>query len=410
MKNPLPADFNKLWASQSISSFGSQISSVALPLTAVLVLEATPREMGWLGAFQYLPMAIFGLVAGVWADRMRRRPILIVSDFARAALLLSIPIAAYFNLLTLAQLCVVSFAAGSFKVVAAVADRAYLTSILSRDQLMAGNSKIWFSFSLAQTLGPGLAGWLVKALTAPIAIVVDAASFLVAGLALLTIGKEEQKPTHIDGESMGKGVRFGLSYVWNHALLKPLVLCAGMHNICSTMIVTVYFLYLSRQLEIDPGLLGGILVTGGVGSVCGSILARRLTNRLGSGSTLIALQVLTGVARLLIPLAAGSIGAVIATLALSEFLLGLARSMFNITQISLRQSIIPDDAQGRVNASIGFVLWGFTPIGALAAGFSAEAFGIRETLAAAALGVLLSTGWMLISPLRGYHMEASTTT
>lgn len=408
MQFRLSPDFYKLWLSRTVSSFGSQITTVALPLTAVLVLQATPTQMGWINAFQQLPMAVFGLVAGVWVDRQRRKPILVLSDFAQGALLLSIPIAAYYDWLSLTQLAVVGFAAGSFKVVEGVADRAYLPSILPKQRLLEGNSKLWLSYSLAQTAGPGVAGGLVSALTAPFAIVFDAFSYFASGLSVMSIRRREPIPKRSGELQVLTNVRFGLREVKRHPVLRPLVLCGGMHNICSTMIVTVYFLYLARDLEIKPYVLGGILIAGGLGSLLGSAAAARMVGLFGSASTLIIVQVASGVARLLIPLAAGSLLSIVAVLAVSEFLLGSARSVFNITQISLRQSIIPSESLGRVNASIGFVLWAFTPLGALAAGFLAGGIGLRNTLWIAAAGVLLATVWLLPREFSAHDTKRTT--
>lgn len=395
MNSRLSPDFSKLWLARTVSSFGSQFTNVALPLTAVLVLDATPAQMGWINAFQQLPMAVFGLLAGVWVDRMRRKPILVFSDFAQGTLLLSIPITAYYHHLSLVQLAAVAFGVGSLKVIQGVADRAYLPSIVQKEALLEGNSKIWFSFSLSQTVGPGMAGGLVSAISAPFVIAIDAMSYFVSGASVLSIRRREAVPTPSGDRRVWADMRFGLTQLARHPVLRPLVLCGAMHNICSTMIVTVYFLYLTRTLGIEAYILGGILIAGGLGSILGSTVSSRMVELYGSRTTLIIVQIVTGIARLLIPLASGSLAAIVTLLAVSELLLGCARSVFNITQISLRQSIIPATMMGRVNASIGFVLWAFTPLGALAAGFLAGWTSMRSTLWVAATGVLLATAWLL---------------
>lgn len=399
MSEPLPRDFHALWLGQSISFVGSAITRVALPLSAVLVLGADASQMGWLTAMQNLPMAIFGLIAGVWVDRMRRRPMLVASDVLRGLLLASIPVAHGLGVLSLWQLYAVTFGTGAIYVVSAVADRAYLPTLLDKAQLVRGNSRIWFSMSAAQTAGPGLAGLLVAWLTAPMAIALDAASFGVGALLLLSIRHREERPAPRESRAMADIVD-GLRYVARHPLLRPLVLCGAMHNICSTMIMAIYFVYLPRELQLGPETIGLVLLTSGLGALAGSALAPRVTHGIGVGPTLIGAQVLTGVARLCIPLAAGPTWAVVGTLVVSEVLLGAARPIFNIAQISLRQSIIPAEAMGRVNATIGFVLWSLTPLGALAGGYLGEAVGLRPTLAVAATGVLLATGWALFSQLR----------
>lgn len=356
--------------------------------------------MGWLTAAQNLPMVFLGLAAGVWIDRVRRRPVLVLTDFAQAALLATIPLAALLGFLRIGLLYAVAFGTGACAVLAAVADRAYLPSLLPREELVGGNSRIQFSISLARTAGPGLGGLLVQWLTAPVAIVVDIASFVASGLLKRSIRHVEPVPEGRDRPLL-RGVVEGLRHVARHALLRPLVLCGATHNFCSTMIVAVYVLYLTKGLGMTPALLGLVLLAGGVGSIVGSLGASDVARRAGIGPALILSQAATGIARLLIPLAMGPRAAVIACLVLSELLLGAMRAIFNITQISLRQAITPMEVQGSVNASIGFLLWALTPLGALAGGTLGAAIGVRPTLWIAASGVLLSTLLALVSDLRG---------
>jgi predicted MFS family arabinose efflux permease len=354
--------------------------------------------MGWLSASKNLPMVLFGLAAGAWIDRVRRRPVLVTSDLARAALLSAIPVAWALDGLDIRILYAVAFGTGSFALLAAVAERAYLPTLLPREDLVAGNSRTHFSASLARTAGPGLAGLLVQWLTAPVAILVDIASFVASGLLVRSIRHAEPKPEARDRRILPGGIE-GLRHVARHPVLRPLVVCGATHNFCSTMIVAVYLLYLTKSLGMTPALLGLVLLAGGVGSVAGSLLAGDATRRIGIGPVLILSQAVTGVARLLIPLAAGPRGVVIACLMLSELLLGAMRSIFNITQISLRQAITPAEVQGSVNASIGFLLWALTPLGAIAGGFLGERLGVRPTLWIAGSGVLAST--LLAIGLRG---------
>ncbi len=397
---PLPPSFSRLWIGQTISMLGSQISSVAIPLTAVFVLRATPNEMGWLVAAGRLPMACFGLVAGVWMDGMRRKPVLVATDLAQGVALLSVPLAAWWGALTFVQLFFVAFVTGSLAVIAAVADRAYLPTLLSREQLVAGNSRIWLSRSVAQTTGPGLSGWLVQLITAPFAILLDAISFFVAAAFIASIKHREPAPKPTRTQSAWQGVREGWQRVWRDRLLRPLMLCGATHNICSTAIVTVYFLYLANVLDLGAGWIGLILASGGIGALVGSLTSRRVAGRIGIGPTLIATQAVTGFARFLIPMALGPRPAIVLFLVASEFLLGMVRAMFNITQISLRQAITPAAYHGRVNATIGFVLWSLTPIGALIGGAMGSAWGLRTTLWIAAIGVAAATFIALFSDLR----------
>jgi predicted MFS family arabinose efflux permease len=397
----LPPDFQKLWAGQTISFFGTEVTAFALPLIAVLVLGAGASEMGILVALQNLPMALFGLVAGIWIDRLRRRPILAACSFFQAVLLGSIPLAWVAGTLTLAQIYAVAFGSGTFLVISQIADRAYLSTILEPGQFMAGNSKIWLSGSLAQTAGPGFAGILVQWLSAPLAIAVDALSFLIAGLLTLSIRTPEARPQSAGTQIRTLAeVRDSVVTVMRHPLLRPLVFCTTMHNFCSTMIITVYVLYLTHQVAVTPFLLSLIFMAGGLGAVCGSLLTPRLAAGFGTGPTLILTQAATGFARLLVPLAMGPLSQAVVILACSQFLLGTVRATFNVTQLSLRQTVIEPATMARVNSTIGFLFWALTPLGALTGGYLGEHLGLRPTLWIAASGVLLSAGFMLFSRLR----------
>lgn len=395
-------EFRRLWLGQSVSFVGSEVTLVALPLAAVLLLEADARDMGYLVAAQNLPMIFFGLIAGVWVDRARRQPILVATNLGSAALLAAIPGAALLGQLDLLLLGAVAFGASTMSVIGTVADRAYVASLVPRAHLVAANSRIQFSYSLSKTVGPGLAGVLVQTITAPLAIVVDVVTFTIAGTLYASIRHKETLPAPRDSHVVAD-VLEGLKRVARHDVLRPLVLCGAVHNICTTAIVAVYVLYLTRSLEVTPALLGTILVAGGVGSVLGSLVAGRLTGRIGIGPALIWSQALTGIARLLIPLAGGPLPVVVLMLAISELVLGAVRAVFNITQISLRQSVTEAAYQGRVNATIGFLLWAFTPIGALAGGYLGNSLGLNATLWLAGGGVLASTAIAYFSALRTTH-------
>jgi predicted MFS family arabinose efflux permease len=373
-----------------------------LPLAAVLLLQADARQMGWLVAAQNLPWLLFGLAAGVWVDRVRRKPILVATHFGAAASLAAIPAAAYFDQLSMLVLAGAAFGASAMTVLSNVADRAYLPSLLPREQLVAANSRIQLSFSLSRTVGPGAAGVLVQALTAPIAILVDVVSFIVAGTVIGTIRHHESQPPPRESHVVAD-ILEGLKRVVHDPVLRPLVLCGAIHNVCSMAITAVYVLYVTQSLGFTPALLGATLVAGGIGASLGSVVASGLTQRIGVGPTLIGSQALTGVARLLIPLAGGPLAVVVLLLALSEFLLGAMRAIFNITQISLRQAVTEGAYLGRVNATIVFLLWAPTPLGALAGGYLGDAIGLTATLWLFGSGVLASTAIAYFSALRTTH-------
>ena len=399
-------DFKKFWIGETVSMFGSAVTGLALPLTAVLVLKASPAQMGALSAAAYLPFLLVGLMAGVWVDRFRRRPILLSADVSKAILLGSIPVAALWGNLEMSHIILVAFLTGTVGVIDAVARQAFLPSLVSRKDLVEGNSKLEVSSSVAGIAGPSLAGLLVQILTAPLAIAVDAGSFVVSAVFLFFIRTPEPArilPEHRD--SVVRQIGEGLRVVLHNAVLRAIVWCGSMHNFFSRMIDALFVLYLTRELQLGPALLGVVVAAGGPGALLGALLSSRISKRFGVGRTIVGMQVLTGISRLLIPLAVGSVPLVVALLMLSEFLLGIARPIFNITQVSLRQAITADRLQGRMNASMRFIMWSVTPFGALLGGVLGEIIGLRMTMLFAATGVLAATLWVLFSPVRRLHEQ-----
>jgi MFS family permease len=397
-RNP---DFVKFWVGETVSVFGSAVTALALPLTAVVVLKATPAQMGLLAAAGYVPFLLVGLLAGVWVDRFRRRPILLSADIAKAILLASIPIAAFAGHLAMGQVLIVSFLSGTVSVIDAVAYQAFMPSLLRREDLVEGNSKLEVSNSVAGIAGPSIAGFLVQLVTAPIAIAVDAASFIVSAVFLIFIRTPEPPPIPQEHKRNTLGqIGEGLRAVARHPLIASVMWCGTMHNFFARMIDALFVLYLTNDLHLSPALLGIVLALGGPGALIGALATARVTKRFGVGPTIVSMQILTGISRLLIPLAVGSLPIILTLLMWSEFLLGVARPIFNITQVSLRQAVTPDRLQGRVNASIRFVMWGVTPFGALLGGVLGELIGLRATMLIAAIGVSIATVWIFFSPVR----------
>jgi MFS family permease len=397
------ADFVKLWAGQTISLIGSQITFLALPLTAVLVLDATPAQMGFLTAAGAIPSLLVGLFIGVWVDRCCRRPILIAADLGRAALLLVIPVAAILGVLRIEYLYIVVFLTGALELVFDVAHRSFLPSLVKREQLVEGNSKLEMSRSVAMILGPGLAGGLVQLVTAPIAMAVDAISFLVSALFLGWIRTPEPAPRLPDqGQSIWREIGKGLNLVFNNRLLQAITGCIGTFGLFNSVLEAVLVLYVARELGIGPGLLGLAFASGSVGFLLGTLLPGWVTRRFGLGPGIIGALLLVGLSDLLIPLIDGSMAVVVimALLILAQFFFGLGFVIFNTSQVSLRQAITLDDLQGRMNATVGLIDWGVVPLGGLLGGGLGEAIGLRSTLLLAALGEILAILWLLLSPMR----------
>ena len=396
-------DFLKLWSAETISQFGTQVSLLALPLVAILVLDASTFEVALLGTIEFLPFILFTLPAGVWVDRLPRRPILIAGDFGRAVLLLSIPIAYVADVLTLGQLFVVGFLVGICTVFFDIAYQSYLPALVERDHIIDGNSKLEISRSTAQISGPGLAGLLIEIFTAPYAVLVDAISFLGSGLFVLGIRKhEERRPAaNLDGEksSLWNELKEGLRYVLGNPNLRAQAGCTATSNFFSNVIYAVILVFIVRELELSPGVIGIAFSAAGAGSLVAAFTARRLSNRFGIGPTTIAVGMVWGPANMLIAFAPTG-NAAVPFLVVALLATGFAIAVYNIVQVSYRQAICPLRIQGRMNSVMRFIVWGTIPIGALAGGALGTFVGLRETIAIGAIGGGLAFLWIVFSPQR----------
>ena len=394
-------DFLRLWAGQTVSQFGTQITVLALPLLAAVMLEASPFEMGLLGAAEMAPFLLIGLPAGVWVDRLPRRPLLIGGDVGRALVLASIPIAHLVGLLTIWQLYVVAFVVGTLTVFFDVAYMAYLPALVNREQLIEGNSKMETSRAAAEVAGPGIAGVLIQALTAPVAIAFDAASFLCSALVLGLIRRREPPATLAPGgvrPALLAEMREGLRFVLTHPLLRPIAFATGTINLFRSAIGALYVLFAVRDLGLDAATLGFVLAAGNAGFLFGAVLAGRAASSLGLGATIVGAAMLTGLGGLLLPFATPAFA--VPVLIASGLLVGLGNPLYNVNQVSLRQAITPDRLQGRMNATMRFVVWGTMPIGYLTGGVAGEWLGLRTAIALLAVGAALAFLWLLFSPVR----------
>jgi MFS family permease len=397
-------DFLKLWAGETISQFGSTIDDIAFPLVAILVLDASAFEVAVLGTVLFLPFILFTLPAGVWVDRLPRRPVLIIGDFGRAALYATVPIAYVADVLTLWQLYVVGFLVGAFQVFFDVAYQSYLPSLVDRDQIIEGNSKFEISRSAAQISGPGLGGILVEILTAPYAVLVDALSFVASGLFILRIRKPEERPeraTNVDGTktSFWQDIKEGLRFVLGNPNLRAQAGCTGTSNFFFSLGFAIYLVFAVRELGLSPGLIGVVFSVGAVGSLVAAFMAMRLSRRFGIGPTTIAVTLLQAPAFLTVAFAPEG-NAALPFLIVSQLVLGFTLVTYNIVQVSYRQAICPARLQGRMNSAMRFIVWGTIPLGTLAGGALASWVGLRETIAIGAIGSGVSFLWILLSPQR----------
>jgi len=394
-------DFLKLWVGETISLFGSQMTMLAIPLVATLTLNVTPIQMGWLGTLQFIPWLLVGLLAGAWVDRLRRRPIMIIADLGRAILLGFIPFAALMGFLQIEHLYAVGFLVGILNVFFEVAYAAFLPSLVPREQLVEGNSKLQTSASIAEISGPGLAGWLIQVVTAPIAMIVDALSYLVSALFLSWIGVPEPIPDSLDERKpILHEIKDGLQILLKHPILRAFALTSTVSNFFVDVHLALYILYATRELGIQPVILGAMYTVASVGGLVGSLLAGRIVRWFGIGRVLIGMQIIVGISTLIIPLIGRQFVVAVSLIAFAQALWGMAAVIFVVNASSIRQAIVPNDLQGRVMASLRFLTWGISPFGFLLGGALGEMLGLQPALIIAGIGVLSSFVWLLFSPLR----------
>lgn len=394
-RNP---NFVKLWLGKTISTFGSMISGTALPLLALLVLEASPAEMGLLGALETLPVLLVGLPAGVWVDRMRRRPILIGADVGRALLLASIPLAAAFDVLTLTQLYIIAALAGILTVFFQVADQSLLPSIIGRQELVEGNSKLGVSDSMAEITGPAIGGGLVQLVGAPVAVLLDAISYVVSAGLIGSIRVSEIPPERPETPtSMWQDISEGLRLALGDKRLRALVLSAATASFFGNFFGALYSFYVIRDLELSPFVLGVLVGSGGIGALVGALLAERVAKRFGSGRVLLAGFVMAAGLQVFVPLAGNLPKVAAAGVLLGVQMTGdLGWAINRITEVSLRQSLTPDRLLGRINASTHFLVVGVAPLGLLVGGALGEVLGAQWTLAIAVVGMLSGSIWLIL--------------
>ena len=382
-------DFMKLWSAETISVFGSQITQLALPLIAATVLQVSPFEFGLLTTIEFLPFILLSLPAGVWVDRLRRRPIMIVADVGRAVTLLTIPIAFLFDGLTIWQLYAVGFLNGCFTVFFDVSYQSYLPSLVERDQLVEGNSKLEISRSSSQILGPGAAGLLIGVLRAPLAILIDAISFIVSALLLVWIRRPEPPPEPHDEAtgprpSMHQDVAAGLRYVTGHRWLRAIAATTGTSNLFTTLGFSILILFLVRDRGFTAELIGFAFSIGGLGVMTAALTTTRITKVLGVGRTLVLGAL--GFSLSLLPVAAAPDALLFPAVALSGFMGGFCGVAWNINQVSLRQAITPTRMQGKMNGTMRFIVWGTIPVGSILGGALGELIGLHNTIWVGAIG------------------------
>jgi len=395
--------FLRFWAASAISDVGSQISALALPLIAALMLGATPWQMGLLSAAGSAPALIVSLFAGVWVDRFRRRRLLITADLGRAALLVTIPLASVLGLLRIEILYVVALSAGVLSVLFDVTYLAFVPSLVAREWLVEANSKLEATSSAAQVVGPGLGGMLVGLLGAAFAVLIDALSFVAS--AMFISGVRVAEPAPADNRTgVAAEIGEGLRVVLTRTILRALAGCSATTALFGRMFLAVYVLYMTRDLGLGSVGVGLVFATGGLGALAGALVAGPVARRFGPGPTMITAQLLFGLTGMAVPLAVLVPRVALSLIVASEFGQWMAVTVYYVNAVSVRQAMIPDQLQGRVNATMRFLFGGARPIGALIGGALGGVIGLPLTLVVAEFGMLLAFLWLLLSPVRGLRV------
>ena len=392
-------DFVRLWSAAAVSAAGTQVTLLALPLTAILVLQASAFEVAALATAATVPNLALGIPAGIWLDRVPRRPVMIAADFGRAGVLASVPVAYVLGVLTLPQLYLVALIGGSLNVLFEIASGAYLPSVVAPAQLVEANAKLQAATVAAQAAGPSIGGALVTLLSAPIAIVVDAVSFVISG-SLITSATRDQvhRAPQPKMTSLRAEFREAARYLLSHPYLRPLLFGHALANAALGLLWGIVIVYAVRALGLAPGTIGVILSLGQVGGVIGAAFARKIAERLGVGRVVVASFFLFGPATLLMATATEQTAIVFVTVGWT--LESLARSLYGVSATSVRQALVPDRLQGRLIGLTTTAGTGAFPLGALLGGALAAAFGLREAMFFAAGAAVLPFAAVAASPIR----------
>lgn len=395
------AGFRRLFAGSTVSWFGSEISEIALPLFVIVTIGASETEVGLVRTAQFLPFLLLTLYAGVVVDRMRRRPLMVGADLGRFAVIGLIPVLAWLGMDRVEPLYLLVFVAGGLTVVHQLADTAYLPALVGRERLVAANSRLTAAQSAAQLSGQGIGGLLVAWLTAPVAVVVDALSYLFSAFAVAGIRTPEPHPEPAAGPRtrLRTEIAEGLAYVIRGRYLRALVGEAATFNLSNEIFMVGLLLWLARDLAISPAVIGLVLSLGAVGAFAGAAVGARLSARYGFGPTMLSTMAIgNGVPVVLVAATGPGLGTV--TLLGTVFLvMGFGTALANVHNVTLRQTAVPSRLQGRVNASYRLVSWGAVPVGSALGGLLAAGLGARGGMLVGAFGVAAATLWVALSPI-----------
>lgn len=403
------ADFNKLWFATTISVFGGQVTNLAIPLAAVTLLGANAMQMGLLRTFSNLPFPLFSLLAGVWLDRVRRKPVMITASLVRAVLLFSVPLAAALSLLTLEQLYVVVFGVGTLTVIHDVAHFAYVPALVTRRHLIQSNSKLHASHSLAELGGPGLGGLLVQWLGAPFTVLMDGIANLGSALAVSRISTPETaKPRAAQPHTVWQDIVAGLHALFDTPALRAIIVSSMLLVLFNSAGMSIYLLYLAQDLQLSAATIGLIFAASGGTAMLGAALAAPAAARIGVGPAIILGWFMQTLGRLIIPFAGGV--ALLPMLFGAHVLMGVFSTIANIHQWTFRQNTVSDDFLARVTAGHRFAVYGTATVGSLLGGILGTRMGLHPALVLCGALAFVGPVYALLSPLRTVRVQPGAET
>jgi MFS family permease len=391
----------KFWLGETVSLFGTQVSLLALPLTAVLVLNVNSEQLGVLRFLETFPYALFPLLFGVWVDRVRKRPLMILANAVRAILIGLLPCLALWHKLALPPLYGIAFGVGIFTVLFDVCWQSFLPVVVSQTRLIEANGKVSSSSAAAEVGGPGLAGLLIQLFTAPMALFADSLSYAVSVVSLLLIRQKEPQPLQNGKTHLLHDIAEGLRFAIGNPSLRTLAVEAAGWNFCFLLVETIFLIYAPRVLGFSPGLLGLVYAVGAIGGLLGAGIAGSLARRFRLGWLLCGTFTLGSVPMLLIPLATGPLAALICCVAL--FLIRTALGIWFVLTMTLRQSITPQHLLGRVSASLRLIAYSGSTLGALVAGYLSSMIGLQAGLWVGCIGFIVTLLPIFFSPLPRLH-------